>query len=232
MNDTVGPTPSAPAPSTPAPSTPPTPVSQEALNVLTAPDDITEFAEERAVQEGRAEQEESEPKRRANHVQRLKRARDRERAEKEALQAQIAGPRNVDGSPEHLEQAAEQTAADADGQQASPPEGYVGTPEEQEYVRQHIAQQAASEIKSSGVWEHKHAEYAAQNPGYTERVTTFFQNEPPPPRYISEMLVSFPTLLTLSTSLRKHQRNGGMGRVPQHAALGRRAFSGAVQGAH
>jgi hypothetical protein len=147
-NDISTPAPAAAPPSsTPAPSTPIEPTSPETLDVLSTPERVDAYAEQRQEDQGQINQGMTETERQQHRRRRLKEQRDQARAENAAKDARIAEleARSSDGTPESMErwqdevQHPEQTAAqdaelpaepagDTNGQQ----EPYVATPEERE----------------------------------------------------------------------------------------------------
>jgi hypothetical protein len=158
MNDITTSTPSSDSPSSApatAPSTPPLePASPEMLDQLAAPEDASAYAEERAQQEGQTEQQVSEPKKRLNRYERLKKARDAAQAEAAALREQSVP--SDDGSPD----------AHAAGNGQQPPETYQPTPEEQAEVHQRLQRQMAGEIAARATYSERERQFAAQVPDY------------------------------------------------------------------
>jgi hypothetical protein len=182
MNDITTSSPAAAPPSSsptpsdsssPAPSTPIEPSSPEALNQLAAPDDASAYAEQRLADEGKIEQQETEPKKRLNRYERLRKARDAAISEAAALREQRKGPTGADGEPEDVrkmlhpeEYAAEQP--DTNGQQQ--PEGYAQTPEEAHAAREQLKQQMMREHDIAADYRARERQVAAALPDYRETI--------------------------------------------------------------
>ena len=143
---------------------------------LSAPEDVSQYVEQRLADEGQTEQQASEPKKRLNRYERLRKARDAAQAEAAALRrkarrhaATTANPKTCTNSCTPRSTAAEQQA-DTNGQQPPEGEGYAQTPEEAAEAREQLKQQMMREQDIAADYRARERAVAAALPDYRETI--------------------------------------------------------------